>query len=213
MTQATIESQAPFAGAHADVLTRAAAAGTESLSDIRRAAFDHFAAQGVPTLKHEDWRYTDLRELTKTDFALTEAAAKVTAEDIAPFLIPNLDTHLMVFVDGHYRENLSRIDEHPEGTAIGTITEALTKGCTGLTDYLGKQIDTQTDAMSALNTALMEDGAAIYLKPGKTIDKPIHVLSVATERQQRRHDPPAQPHRRRGGRLRHRPRTLRHHRR
>ncbi|MCG8619799.1 MAG: Fe-S cluster assembly protein SufD, partial [Desulfobacterales bacterium] len=145
-----------------------------------RAAFDAFTAQSIPTLKHEDWRYTDLRELNKTDYAPAEPNADVTTDDIAPFLIPNLDTHLLVFVDGHWREDLSAIDEHPEGTAIGTLAQAYTRNPAGIADYLGKQVDLETDAMSALNTALMEDGAVIYLKPGKTIDKPIHVLSVAT---------------------------------
>ncbi len=185
MTETTIDKPTDayadtYANAFAAVVAHAEGNGTAPLNALRQAAFDDFARLGIPTTRHEDWRYTNLRKLANTAFTRPQTGAEVTADDIAPFMIAGLDAHLIVFVDGYYREDLSQIDEHPEGTAIGSIAEAYQKGCTGIGDYLGKQVDTANDALGALNTALMEDGVAVYLKAGKKIDKPVHVLSIAT---------------------------------
>lgn len=181
MTETMIDKPTDtYADAFATVVAHAEGNGTAPLNALRQAAFDDFARLGIPTTKHEDWRYTNLRELAKTAFTRPTPGAKVTVDDIHPFMIAGLDAHLLVFVDGYYREDLSRIDEHPDGTVISTISEAYVKGDAAIGEYLGKQIDTAHDAMSALNTALMEDGVVLCLEAGKKVEKPVHVLSVAT---------------------------------
>src|SRR5262249_49567958 len=46
--------------------------------------------------------------------------------------------------------------------------------------YLGRYLDIQRDAFSALNTAFAQDGAFVHIPRGVVIDKPIHVLFVST---------------------------------
>ncbi len=81
----------------------------------REAAFEAFAAAGLPTRRREDWHYTDLRA------ALREAAApaprpderRLAAARVALGKLPKLGATRFVLVDGHYVEALS--DRAPRG--------------------------------------------------------------------------------------------------
>ncbi len=157
------------------VRQRAADAGTDRLNDRRAAAFDDFLALGIPTLKHEDFKYTNLKRLVEAP-PLAQPNTNVSRGDIEAFLIPDLDAHLIVFVDGHYRDDLSDV----QADAVGTLSRTLQTGIAGVIDKLGEQVDTATDAFSALNTAMVEDGVIVYVKAGEALHKPLHVLSVAT---------------------------------
>src|SRR5690242_14592994 len=47
--------------------------GHGPLHGLRRAARDRFAALGFPTLKDEEWRFTNVAPLTRTTFEIGEA--------------------------------------------------------------------------------------------------------------------------------------------
>jgi Fe-S cluster assembly protein SufD len=182
MTQTMTEPQTTdYASLIAQVASRAETAGTAALNPLRAEAARQFAELGIPTTRHEDWRYTNLKRL-EAALPLAEPNADVSSDDISRFMIPDLDASLLVFVDGHYRADLSTPPEssHDAGVAVGTLAETVKSGCTGIVNYLGKQSAATDDAMTALNSATFEDGVVVYVKQGKELDKPLHVLSVAT---------------------------------
>ncbi len=164
-----------YADAFEQVRQRAAEMGTGELDPIRVAAFDHFVAQGIPTTKHEDWKYTNLKRL-EGGLPLGESDVSVDADRIDAFDIPDLDAYRMVFVDGHYNAELSDKDI----SCVQTLAAAAQADPDAITDKLGSQVETETDAMSALNTAMIEDGVVVHVKAGEELDKPLHVLSVAS---------------------------------
>ena len=103
MTQTqTIPTTHSYADAFARVTRRAEAKGTEALNDLRSRAFDDFVALGIPSTRHEDWRYTNLKRLDAA-LPMSEPNDEVSAADVQRFMIPDLDAHLIVFVDGHHR--------------------------------------------------------------------------------------------------------------
>ena len=67
----------------------------------RIAARERFAELGVPTMWHEEWRFTNLNPLNKTEF-VNAPEVEVTAEQLAPFLEDKLDGARLVFVNGRY---------------------------------------------------------------------------------------------------------------
>src|SRR5580658_6598662 len=67
------------------------------------------------------------------------------------------------------------------GLAVGSLAAALTDGDPTLARHLGK-LAPASDAAVALNTALMGDGAVIRIAAGATIERPIHLLFVASEK-------------------------------
>lgn len=143
------------------------------LADVRRNALERFAERGFPTTRQEAWKYTDLRPLAKRRFQLAEPADAATA-DIEQFLIPGLDCHRIVFLDGRYQAGLSLIDDLDEGIRLAPLSQVLKENGRDLNFELGRHA---TD-LEPLNTAFMSDGLYLRLSPGVVLEKPIHLLCL-----------------------------------
>jgi Fe-S cluster assembly protein SufD len=148
------------------------------LVKLREDAIDRFAAEGFPTRKVEAWKFTDLRRFARTTYEPSRAHANgVSSEGIAGFLMA-ADCHRLVFVDGHFRADLSDAGALPEGATLASLGEALESR-----PELVEAAFTDAAALDgawALNTALCADGAVLSLAPGVALAKPVHLLYVAT---------------------------------
>jgi Fe-S cluster assembly protein SufD len=63
--------------------------GNESsgLRKARRQAFERFRESGFPTIKSEDWKYTNVNRFLKEEYALGVASAPASAELVATAVI------------------------------------------------------------------------------------------------------------------------------
>src|SRR5690606_22067297 len=87
--------------------------GPAWLAEARRRAAERFAASGLPTIRDEDWRFTDLRGMARHRFVPgTAGAAGQVGGQLAG--LPSEGPRL-VFVDGAFRAELSALDGLPEG--------------------------------------------------------------------------------------------------
>ncbi len=92
--------------------------GLAWLDALRANAIERFAELDFPTPKLESWKFTNLRPLTREVFAPSPATRNgLGKEDIARWLADDLPCHLMVFVDGHFRADLSELGALPRGRA------------------------------------------------------------------------------------------------
>jgi Fe-S cluster assembly protein SufD len=157
--------------------------GDEAIAARRNAAFDVFAKQGLPHRRIEEWKYTDLRALMRDAKPLAsppDASAKARAKD-AGRVLGDLDARRLVFVDGMFLPELSDLRELEAGLVVGSLAQALTDGNPVVAARLGK-LAPANDAAVALNTALMGDGAVIRVASGATIERPLHLLFVASDK-------------------------------
>ena len=157
------------------------------LAQRRREAFERFCALGLPTQGLEAWEYTSTKAIVDTGFSidLGEGGAddQVTAEAIAQVRFGGLDSLALVFVDGCFRADLS--DERVSGAAyVGPLSGALAAEGEGLESTLGRIAEDASRAFVALNTALFTEGALIRVPRNTTLDKPVHLIFVATESSQ-----------------------------
>ncbi len=180
---ATIKTAAETALAHAFAEARGRLPGDDAVAARRDAAFDVFAKDGLPHRRVEEWKYTDLRALMRDAKPLAappDAAAKALAK-AAGTLIGDVETRRLVFVDGAFVAELSDVAGLEAGLAVGSLSQALAAGDPALTAYLGK-LAPANDVAVALNTAFMGDGAVIRIAAGSTIERPLHLLFVASEK-------------------------------
>ena len=178
---AIIKTAAETALAQAFSQARGRLPGDGAIAAQRAAAFDVFAKAGLPHRRIEDWKYTDLRALMREAKPLAappDAAAKARAKT-AGALLGDVETRRLVFVDGAFVAELSDIAGLEPGLAVGSLADALSNGDPTLAAHLGK-LAPASDAAVALNTALMGDGAVIRIAVGSTIERPIHLLFVAS---------------------------------
>src|SRR5918999_6146834 len=75
------------------------------LDERRGAALERANALSVPTPRDEEWRFTDLTQLTRLTLR-QPAAASLAADAIAAMTVPEAGARL-VFVDGVYAPALS----------------------------------------------------------------------------------------------------------
>ncbi len=155
--------------------------GGQVIADQRAAAFDLFVRDGLPNRRVEDWKYTDLRALMREARPLAEppdAAAKAAAKAAGRWL-GDIECRRLVFVDGAFVAELSDIAGLEAGLRIGSLAEALDNSDAVLSTHLGKLAAPDNTAV-ALNTALMGDGAVIRVGANSTIERPLHLLFVAS---------------------------------
>jgi Fe-S cluster assembly protein SufD len=180
---AVIKTAAETALAQTFAQVRDRLPGDEAVAARRNAAFDVFAKQGLPHRRIEEWKYTDLRALMRDAKPLAsppDAAAKARAKN-AGRLLSDLDARRLVFVDGTFVPELSDLHDLEAGLAVGSLAQALTDGDPVVAARLGK-LAPANDAAVALNTALMGDGAVIRIASGATIERPLHLLFVASDK-------------------------------
>jgi Fe-S cluster assembly protein SufD len=150
------------------------------VASLRAAAFERFAAKGLPHRRVEEWKYTDLRALmrdAKPLAAAPDAAAKARAGTTGSVLA-DVECRKLVFVDGVFAPELSDLGKLEAGLRITSMAAALANG-DALISRLGKTVVTDDPAV-ALNTAFMGDGAVIEVAPGAATERPIHLVFAAT---------------------------------
>ena len=70
---------------------------SKRMAKLRSTAVETFEQQGFPTKKMEEWKYTPLNKLVKTDFTVFPKKSKnVTLTDVEQFILHDVDTYKIV---------------------------------------------------------------------------------------------------------------------
>lgn len=149
---------------------------TDALHDIRREALERFSAIGLPTLKTEAWRYTNIqRYLKEFPYELLTTAFPVSGEIAEKAAIPELDCYRVVLVNGHLQADQSTL---PQGKGITIGAMSAHTSAPGFTTYFNGQQHLAGESMAQLNTALFSDGLYLELAANTVLDKPVHVVHI-----------------------------------
>ncbi|MGO4157011.1 Fe-S cluster assembly protein SufD [Cupriavidus sp. YAF13] len=154
------------------------------LARARKQAMEHFAQAGLPTLRHEDWKYTSVAAIERSRFAAGPAQSgdrpdAALAARIETLALPG--AYLMVFVNGRHQPQWSRIGVLPAGAELLSVAAMLERTPEPVEALLCRPASDYPSGFAALNTAFMADGAYIRLAAGTAADAPIHLLFIATE--------------------------------
>ena len=155
--------------------------GPEWLSPVRKAAMARAMKLGFPTTRLEDWKFTNVAPIARTEFDFPDLDARVEAADLDRYRFPDLSAMRLVFVNGRYAADLSDPVEAPQGAIIGSLSAALETQRERVEPHLARHLDFEDEFFSALNTAFIEDGAFVYVPKGVVLDRPVHLLFVSTE--------------------------------
>jgi Fe-S cluster assembly protein SufD len=155
-------------------------AGSPWLRTLRMRAVERANELSVPTMRDEEWRFTDLSPLYKIPFQPVSSAAIVEKSRLDAFVVPEAQTRL-VFVDGRYSADLSRVAAN-EGVTIGNFAGLSQTADAVLEAHLAKLALIDADAFAAVNTAFLRDGALIQIARDRVVDAPIHLLFIATRK-------------------------------
>ena len=157
-------------------------ASKTSFHQLRRSALKQFDLLGFPTIRHEEWKYSNVNSLLKESFTLDETAP-LTADELGPLEIPNLDGNILYFVNGRYQANLSRIVSPPDQVQITSFAEALKADPDFISQHFAHYADYQQNAFTALNTAFATDGVVIRVPNNAVVEQPIILRFITDARQ------------------------------
>ena len=147
---------------------------------LRESAMDQFERLGFPSVKEEEWKYTNVATIAKIDFSpiVTSDGVPLSADQLELFTYPEARESRLVFVNGILRTDLSSLTGLPEGVVAIDLVEALRSDRyhQPLQEYLARIVDYGENGFTALNTAFLGHGALVWIPKGLRIDTPLHLL-------------------------------------
>jgi Fe-S cluster assembly protein SufD len=157
-------------------LDAAASAAPQWLRERQIEARARWLNTPLPTRKNEAWKYTSLH-------GLKQAFSPSRATGVEPAMMgleyPSLGGTQLVFLDGHYRSDLSRTDL-PSGAQLVRFSEADASASAVIREHLGTAVPGDRHPFASLNDAALAEGVFINLEAGTIIDKPIQLVWLAT---------------------------------
>ncbi len=148
------------------------------LAGVRQEAIERFRQTGFPTPRLEAWKFTNLSALAGTSFREASPAEvpELTRADIEPYRLTP-ECHLVVFVNGRFRADLSDLDRIPDGSRVVDLSQADEADLRLLTAVPTVEGDARARVLADLNTARMTGGAVVHLGRGAVLD-PVQLLFV-----------------------------------
>ncbi len=152
----------------------------EWLQPIRAAAIDRFAATRLPTMRDENWRFTNVAPIAKTAFQLANGSGRpIKPAALKPLAVPGLSGPQLVFINGRFEPALSSLGDLDRRLQIVPLIDALETQARVIQPLLASHPGESQDAFTNLNTAFIEDGAFIHIARGAKLDQPIQLLCIA----------------------------------
>ncbi len=151
------------------------------LKTLREQAVQQFSTQGFPSLREEEWRYTNVSAIEKKLFS------PVVSADIGALDMAGLNQYLLddvwsvVLVDGHFSKSLSSLEGLPESVKVMNMATALEEQGDVLEGYFSHAVDSKEHGFIAFNTAWFSDGIFIHVPAKEVLAKPVQILHVVTQ--------------------------------
>ncbi len=156
--------------------SRARSADPLWLRKHREEAFAVFQKAGFPTMRDEDWHFTNVAPIAERTFGLAKTAI-VDKADIEHFRLRHEEWNGVVLVNGMFSRELSTISALGKGITIRALSEGTSDIPTAAQEIIGKVAPADA-AFTALNTAFMQDAIVIHVGRDSSFDTPIHIMHV-----------------------------------
>lgn len=188
MSQA-VKEENTYSAAFRQLQEEGSANAPSWIKGLRENAFARFEELGFPTIRQEEWKYTNVAPIAKGKFepALErpEDSQTLDAAGLWPFVYEEARRSRLVFVNGFYRDDLSSIEALPANVVAQNIQGALgeEKHVEILRHQLARSADYNENAFTALNTAFLADGAFLLIPRGVRVEAPIHLIFIGDGKQ------------------------------
>ncbi len=151
------------------------------LTQLRARALQKFSAQGFPSPREEEWRYTNVSAIEKKLFSpslsRTTDSNAVTVE-LKSFQLE--DAWTVVLVDGRFAPELSTLDDLPETVTVMAMADALQTHPEIVQQHLGQAVSLEEHSFIAFNTAWFTDGLFVHVPANIVLAKPIQILHIVS---------------------------------
>lgn len=152
----------------------------EWLVKLRAEAYDYFTENGFPTPQHEEWKYTNVKEVAGGRWSV--AGDGNFAGEVSGFVFDESKRSVLVFTNGRFDKNLSNLDALGEA-AVLSFSEALAdeRYAAVFREKFGRLVEFDKNGFTALNTAFAGEGVFLFVPKDAKIESPIQFLFVSED--------------------------------
>jgi len=146
------------------------------LNQQRKTALARFAEVGLPSIRDEQWRYTNLRALKNNHYQLAERGNTSNVE------LPTSNNSRLVFIDGYLDTALSTV-LNVEGLSLMSLAANFSQAGddADFINSFGACLPKEPHGFTALNTAYCQDGYVLKLAKNAVIEDVLEIYFVATQ--------------------------------
>jgi len=146
------------------------------LSAFQQDNWTNFSNWGLPALKHEEWRYTRIRNLF-TDKLIAGLEQLPEKEAITKHFLPGLENaNSVIFVNGYFVPELSNIQDDESSLVVKPLlTASSDEDAAFVKQNLGHSARYHADGINALNGAFATGGVYLRVKKGKSLTAPLAI--------------------------------------
>jgi len=150
------------------------------LNRIREVSVKRFAQTGIPGLKNEDYKYTNLKATFEKSYRqeLVRESGLINLNEVYKSHIPELDAHLVFLVNGWFYNGNKPGSELPKGVVLGSFEQIANEQPELIQNYINRQAGLSNDPFAALNTAFAKDGFFLFVPKGVIIEKPVQIINL-----------------------------------
>ncbi len=148
------------------------------LRDVREKSLSHITEAGFPSIKDEEWKYTNITPILEHTYSIAEEGKIKENKEFLRFT--QGDTHTIVFVNGIHDPKLSTNKPLPSGVEIKTIQKAVKNNGVHLEPLFTQHVSQSPDSFAALNLAFVRDGVVIEIKDKVVCKDLIHIVHIHT---------------------------------
>lgn len=152
------------------------------MNTVREKAFNNFKKHGFPTIKCEEYRYTDISKLFEPNYGLNLQRIESNIQPYNSFKcdVPHLSTSLFFVVNDQFYKDENINIKLQKGMVVDSISSAIDNNYYRklIEKYYSKIADTDKDAITAFNTAFAQDGLFIYIPKGMKVEKTIQIVNI-----------------------------------
>jgi Fe-S cluster assembly protein SufD len=147
----------------------------------KRAALAEFDKLGFPTVRNEEWKYSNVKDLISQNY-IFGAESTLTSDELEDLKMPEQTANILYFINGHYDANLSKMVSTSDQIIIDSLYNANKNNPELIDRYFNELVSDDTDAFTALNTAFAHDGVFIYVPDNQVLDHPVVLRFISDSR-------------------------------
>ncbi|WP_375562079.1 Fe-S cluster assembly protein SufD [Bernardetia sp. OM2101] len=155
--------------------------GTDKISTAKKTALEAIENNAFPTTRNEEWKFTDIKSIISNKFELqsdkdsSNSDLDLNLNEFDYFLNKNkdLNSHVLVFINGHFSEKHSSIKKLNDKISIKTLSEI-----ENTNSIFDKFESDSVSIFSDINAAFATDGYVIELAANQEMELPVFVYFV-----------------------------------
>jgi Fe-S cluster assembly protein SufD len=154
------------------------------LNEDRKLALQKFEDKGFPTKKDEEYKYTNLKEITEKDYNFSPSEShNITKEKLDELHLGEEYFDSIVFINGKLHKEYSNISI--ENAEFLTLNEALNNSAKKeVFNQYFNTIASKDLAFTNLNLAYFNEGFFLKVPKNIVIEKPIHVFYISQNQEE-----------------------------